>query len=233
MNNSRALRRPATSGRSASKSESKSGCSESGGKAKWLVLAFLVLLFSGLGAWAMTSGEDPQLTKVKEMRAQLETAPEGQRRELWGQMRQEMEKLPEAAREALFADRRQEWEARENKQMQEFFSKSRAEQIALIDKQIDDSEKRRAERDRRRAQGQANGGDRGRGGPGGPGGGRGGPGAGGGRGGRGATDPAARMERTRNYLDKTSPESRAQRSEYRRMSDERRQARGLPTRQTR
>ena len=167
----------------------------------------------------MTSGEDPQVTKVKEMRAQLETAPEEQRRELWGQMRQEMEKLPEAAREALFEDRRQEWEARENKQMQEFFSKPRAEQIALIDKQIDESEKRRVERDRRRAQGQANGGDRGRGGPG-----------GGGRGGRGGSDPAARMQRSKNYLDKSSPESRAQRAEYRRMADERRQARGLPTR---
>lgn len=180
----------------------------------------------------MTSGEDPQVTKVKEMRAQLETAPEEQRRELWGQLRQEMEKLPEEAREALFEDRRKEWEAGWDKRMQEFFSKPRAEQIALIDKEIDADEKRRVERDRRRAQGQANR----QGGPGGGGrggGGRGGPGAGGGRGGRGATDPAARMQRTKNYLDKTSPESRAQRSEYRRMADERRQARGLPTRQTR
>jgi hypothetical protein len=233
MNNSRALRRPAASGRSASKSESKSGGSNSGGKAKWLVLALLVLLFSGLGAWAMTSGEDPQVTKVKELRAQLETAPDGQRRELWGQMRQEMEKLPEQAREALFEDRRKEWEARESKQMQEFFSKSRTEQIALIDKQINEQEKRRVERDRRRAEGQANGkGGGGRGGPGGPGG-RGGPGAGGGRGGRGATDPAARMDRTKNYLDKTSPESRAQRNEYRRMMDDRRQARGIQGRPTR
>src|SRR6187200_1655194 len=147
MNNSRAIRRPPARG--ASKGESKSS-----GKAKWLLLALLVLLFSGLGAWAMTSGEDPQLTKVKEMRAQLETAPEGQRRELWGQMREEMRKLPEEAREALFEDRRKEWEARENKQMQEFFSKPRAEQLAQIDKQIDEQEKRRIERDRRRAMGQ-------------------------------------------------------------------------------
>jgi hypothetical protein len=228
MNNSRAIRRPPARG--TTKGESKSG-----GKAKWLVLAFLVLLFSGLGAWAMTSGEDPQLTKVKELRAQLEAAPEGQRRELWGQMRQEMEKLPEKAREALFEDRRKEWEAGLDKRMEEFFSKPRAEQLAQIDKEIDADEKRRVERDRRRAQGQANGkgGDRGRGGPGG--GGRGGPGAGngGGRGGRGGGDSAARMQRSKNYLDKSSPESRAQRSEYRRMSDERRQARGLPTRQTR
>lgn len=230
MNNSRAIRRPPARG--GSKIESQSG-----GKGKWLVLALLVLLFSGLGAWAMTGGEDPQLTKVKELRAQLETAPEGQRRELWGQMREEMQKLPEEARDALFEDRRQEWEARENKQMREFFSKSRAEQIAEIDKRIDDQEKRRVERERRRAQGQANGNGGGRGGPGG---GRGGPGAGGrggqgggGRGGRGATDPAARLERTKNYLNKTTPESRAQRSEYQRMTDERRQARGLTTGQRR
>jgi hypothetical protein len=225
MNNSRPLRRAASSSRSANKGESKSG-----GKAKWLVLVLLVLLFSGLGAWAMTSGEDPQVAKVQALRAQLENAPEEQRRELWGQMREEMRKLPEETREALFEDRRKEWEARESKQMTEFFSKPRAEQIALIDKQIDESEKRRLDRERRRAQGgQVNG--PGRGGPGGPGGGRGGfgGGGGGGRGGRGATDPVARMDRTKSYLDKTTPESRAQRSEYRRMMDERRQARGLPT----
>ena len=87
----------------------------------------------------------------------METAPEGQRRELWGQMREEMRKLPEEAREALFEDRRKEWEARENKQMQEFFSKPRAEQLAQIDKQIDEQEKRRIERDRRRAMGQTDG----------------------------------------------------------------------------
>ncbi len=219
MNNTRPLRRPVASSRGTKKSESNSG-----GKAKWLVLALLVLLFSGLGAWAMSSGEDPQVAKVQALREQLEAAPEAQRRELWGQVREEMRKLPEEAREALFEDRRKEWEARENKQMQEFFSKTRAEQIAMIDKQIDESEKRRVERERRRAQGgQANrqGGGPGRGGPGGGGWG------GGGRGGRGVTDPAARMDRTRNYLDKTTPESRAQRSEYRRMMDDRRQARGL------
>jgi hypothetical protein len=216
MNNSRIISRP----RPAAHLKSK-GASESSGKRKWLVLAALFLVICGLGAWAMASREDPQVTKVKELRVQLENADDGQRRELWGQMREEMEKLPEQAREEIFADRRKEWEARANKQMTEFFAKPKAEQIALIDKQIDESERRRADRSKRAQGGQA-GRQPGQGGRGGPGGGW------GGRGGRNS-DPAARSARGKQRLDSTTPESRAQRSEYRRMMDERRTQRGLPT----
>lgn len=216
MNNARFVSRPRPGGKSKTESQST-------GKKKWLVLAALFLVLSSLGAWAMLPRTDPQLVKVQELRAQLENAPPEQRRELWGQMRKEVEKLPEETREQLFADRRREWEARENKQLEEFFSKSRAEQIALIDKEIDESEQRRVEREKRRTQGgQAGRVDGQRGG-------RGGPGGWGGRGGGGRnSDPAARLARSKRYLDNSTPQSRAQRAEHRRMRDERRQQRGLP-----
>ena len=145
---------------------------QSTGKKKWIVLAALFLLLSSLGAWAMLPRTDPQLEKVRELRTQIEAAPEGQRRELWGQMREAMEQLPEATREQLFAERRQEWEERENKHLDEFFSKSKTEQLAMIDEDINrdearrvEREKRRAERERAQASGQGGGrGDRGNGG---------------------------------------------------------------------
>jgi hypothetical protein len=202
---------------------------DSSGKKKWVVIAALFLLFAGVGAWAMSSRTDPHVLRVQELRVQMENAPPEQRRELWGQMRQEFEQMPEASREALFEDRRKEWEAREDKYMTEFFAKTKQEQIAEIDKRIDESEKRRKEREKRRAQGNnGNRGDRGQlaqaGGNGGGGGGR-GPGGGGGQRGAGGRDS---LERRKGYLDKSSPDSRAQRGAYRRMMEERRAQRGLP-----
>jgi uncharacterized membrane protein YgcG len=219
MSQARVISRPRPSARGKVKAES-------GGKKKWVVLALLFLLLLGLGAWAM-SGPDPGVAKIQALRAEIDNASGDQRRALWGQMREEMEKLPEAAREQLFAERRQEWETRENKRMTEFFAMPRDQQIAAIDKQIDDWEKRRKERAQRQQNGaQANG----QGGRGGPGGGF-GPGGGGGRGGGGgagrSTDPSAALQRGKNYLDRSSPESRAQRGEYRRMVQDRRQQRGL------
>lgn len=192
---------------------------ESSGKKKWVVIAALFLLFAAVGAWAMSSRPDPHVQRVQELRAQMESAPPEQRREIWGQMRQEFEQMPEASREAMFEDRRREWEAREQKYMDDFFAKDKKAQLAEIDKRIDESEKRRKEREKRRAQGNnGNRGDRGQmaqaGG--------GGRGPGGGPGGRDS------MERRKGYLDKSSPDSRAQRGAYRRMMEERRAQRGLP-----
>lgn len=195
---------------------------EPSGKKKWVVIAALFLLFAAVGAWAMSSRPDPHVARVQELRVQMENAPPEQRRELWGQMRQEFEQMPEATREALFEERRQREDAREQKYMDEFFAKSKAEQMAEIDKRIDESEKRRKEREKRRAAGNnGNNGNRGQmaqaGGGGGPGGGR-GPGGG----------NRDSLERRKGYLDKSSPDSRAQRGAYRRMMEDRRAQRGLP-----
>jgi hypothetical protein len=121
---------------------------------------------------------------------------------------------------------RQRWEAREQKQMNDFFALSRDEQIKKIDEDIREDEREDRERAQRRAQRQANG-QNGQNRSGGPGGAGGGPPGGGDRGNRGNRDS---LERRKGYLDNTTPQARAQRSEYRRMREERRQAMGLPPR---
>jgi len=202
MNNTRVIRRPVTAKSTSEKS--------SGGKTKWIVSILLLLMMAGI-AYAFIPRSDPALAKIEEIRGQMEGANDQQRRELWGQMRQEMENLSPEARDQM----REEWgQRREAQQMQEltkFFDLSPAEQIKEIDKDL----KEDAERRKRRAQ--RGGGDRAGRGPGGGDGGR--------RGGRdNSGDPNARSKR---YLDSTTPQSRAMRSEKRRMEEERRKQLGL------
>ena len=192
-------------------------------KTKRLLLAFLFLLLLSAAAWAFwTPGEDPQIAKIKELRAQMEDVPREQRREMFGKMREEYEKLSPEARDALREEGRKRWQERERKQMSEFFALPYSAQIAKIDKEIDDRENRRKRRE------QAGGGS-GRGpggggfGGGGPGGGPGGPG-GGGRNSANSSDPNARRK---DYMDRTTPLERAQQSNYRAMVQQRRTQRGL------
>ncbi len=97
---------------------------------KRTLLALLLLLLLSAVGWAFWGGEDPQIAKIKEMRAQIEQAPREQQRELYGKMREEYQKLSPESREALFAERRKQWQERERKQMGEFFAMSYAQQIA-------------------------------------------------------------------------------------------------------
>ncbi|MBI3838376.1 MAG: hypothetical protein HY288_10650 [Planctomycetia bacterium] len=188
---------------------------------RWVLLA-LTLLLTTTAAWAWLR-TDPQLAKVQALRAQIdaEDLPREKRRELFGQMREEMEKLSPEVRKSLFADRRKEWQKRQQQQMREFFALPKDQQIAMLDKQID-------RRGRGWGRGGPNGGPPGGGGPsanaqgqGGPGG-FGGPG-GGPRGGSGLDS----MQRRKDYLDNTTPEFRAQMTEYRRMMQQRRTQRGV------
>jgi hypothetical protein len=199
-------------------------------KTKWILALVLLLLFSAVG-WAFwTPGEDPQITKIKELRAQIEAAPREQRREMYGQMREEFEKLTPEARDAMRAEGRKDWQARQRKQMSEFFAMSYPQQIAEIDKQIDDREKRRQRRQQGGQGGRppqfqgTGGGGPGGGGPGGPGGAGGGPGGGGPGGGGRSLDST---QRRKDFLDNTTPIERAQMSNYRQMVQQRRQQRGL------
>src|SRR3954452_3671754 len=92
--------RPANRARGSSRAKAES---ESGGKKKWIALLVLLLLsVSGLGAWAMTSRQDPSLVKAQELRAQMESATPEQRRELRGQMRETIEGMSEPVREQFF-----------------------------------------------------------------------------------------------------------------------------------
>ncbi len=209
MNNTRVIRRPV-----AAKSTSEKS---SGGKSKWIVAILLLLMMAGI-AYAFIPRRDPALAKIEEIRGQMEGATDGQRRELWGQMRQEMENLSPEARDQMREEWGQRREAQQMEQLSKFFDLSPQEQI----KEIDEGLKREAERRKQRAQRPNRGGgdraDRGAGG------GRGDRGRGG-RGGRdNSGDPNARSKR---YLDNTTPQARAMRSEYRRMREERRQRLGL------
>jgi hypothetical protein len=211
MNHARVIRRPApqVTGKAA-------GEQSSGRKAtKWIV-GVAILLLTAVAAWAyLPEGKDPNLAKIEQLREQMDGATGEQRRELWGQMREVYRSLPEEARQQLSDQRRQRWEAREQKFLNEFFAMTPAEQTAKIDEQLKEEEERskrwaqrRAQRSQQGVGGARNGGQRG------------------GRG-RGNRDS---LERRKNYLDRTSPQTRAQRSEYRRMRDARRQALGLPDR---
>lgn len=140
-------------------------------------------------------------------------------REYREQVRQEMDRL---------------WQARERAEMGSYFALAPQQRQAELDRRIKSEEERRrqmqAEREKRDQQraatGQqaANAGARASG-PGGqtPGGG-GGP-AGGGQ--RGGSDEA-RLQRSKQRIDQTTPEQRAQQAEYRRAMEVRRKQLGLP-----
>jgi hypothetical protein len=188
----------------------------SSSKKKWLIAAvILLLLLSATGAWAMWTREDPQLTKVRDMLAQIEDAPWDQRRKQFEGVRPEMEKLTEEQRDELRDERRQRWEEREAQEMKKFFAMPHEQQIAELDKQIDRMEawrkKREKEGDRRR--GGPNGGNRFRGG---------------GRSfGQDANGGNAAVDRSKRSLDRRSADSRAQRDQYRRMMADRMRQRGI------
>jgi hypothetical protein len=214
MSHARVIRRPVSQTTAKTAGEQSSGRKAT----KWIV-AGLILLLMAVAAWGyLPEAKDPNLAKIEQLREQMDGATDEQRRELWGQMREAYRSLPEDARQQLSDQRRQRWEAREQKFLNEFFAMTPAEQIAKVDEQLKQEEERRKQWAQRRAQrsqqgnqGARNGGQRG------------------GRG-RGSRDS---LERRKSYLDRTSPQTRAQRSEYRRMRDARRQALGLPDRRRR
>lgn len=215
-------------------------------KPQVITLAVAVLIVAAGAAWYFNPPNvDPQVAAIEQMGQQLfanrESMTEEQQRAAFTQMRAAYEQLTPEQRDEARDRRRREWEKRETEQMRKFFALPAAEQVKELDQRIDQMERWRKEREERRRReranpsANANNGDRGRGGPGG-----GGPGAGGNgggdRGGRGDGDGrrgggggtgADRNERRQQYLNSTTAEQRAMRTEYRRMMSERRKQRGL------
>lgn len=204
MSNARIIRRP--DARPIGKTSREKSSS---GKLKWGIAVIFILLLT-VGAWAYFPDADPALARIEHIRSQFDGATDEQRRELFSQMRQEYENLRPESREQLRDEWRGKREAREQKSLNEFFAMAPAEQAKRLDESIDREERWRKEREQRRAQG---GGDR--------------AGSQGRRGRRGGSRDS--LERRKSYLDRTAPQTRAQRSEYRRMRDARRRERGLPT----
>ncbi len=158
-------------------------------------------------------------------------------------MFEKMRDVPPQYREQVGQQMGRLWEARERAESASYFALPPDKRQAELDRRIKADEERRrqwqAEREKRdqdrAASGQQAGGFGGRGGQGGgpPGG---GPTAGGGRPGGGATaggnrrgSEEARNERSKRRLDQSTPEQRAQRSEYRRAMEERRTQLGMPS----
>jgi hypothetical protein len=176
---------------------------------KWALIALILLLLSATAAWAMRTREDPKVTRIKEMRAQIEELPREERREKGRELWKEIEELTPEQRDAVFAERRAEWARREKEQLKEFFAMTKEQQVAALDKEID--------RMRERAK---NG--KGRGGRGG------GPGGGGGpQFGRDGNGNVGASDRTRSMLNRSSGDTRGASYEYRRMLNDRMHQRGI------
>ncbi len=185
----------------------------------WKVAAVLVvLLLTATVGWAMRHREDPQIAKIREMRAEIEQLPREEQREKWRELRDEAEKLTPEQQEVLRNDRRSEWERRENERMKEFFTMTPEQQVAQLDKEIDRMKERMKDwKDKGRDRGNR-GGNNGNGG--------------GNRGqsaqnfGRDASGNVGASDRTRSYLNRSDGDTRGGRYEYRRMMTDRMQQRG-------
>jgi hypothetical protein len=228
----------------------------SGGRSGgWRTAAIVLLALAILGAgaaWALGAFSGPR--EVRELRSLVEQETQRLERVARGEVAfddgssgfsavfEQARAVPEPYRRAVWQDMGRLFEARESAEVQSFFRMPAAERQAELDRRIKAEEQRRQARDAARAQG----GDRGPRGGGTPPGGRpsaGGPTgavpatgtagtAGGGgtqRGGRGWTEE----DRNRRYkasIDRSTPEQRAMRTEYRRLMQERRTQLGLSNR---
>jgi hypothetical protein len=149
----------------------------------------------------------------------------------FGAIMEQARAVPEPQRSVAWQQMGRLFEARETVEVQSFFRLPAAEREAEIDRRI------RAEEDRRRARDTARAQARDAGGPprGGPPGGGGGPPGGGQPGGAptvvrmGSTEDQ-RNQRSKAAIDRTTPEQRAMRTEYRRVMSERRAKLGLSDR---
>jgi len=167
------------------------------------VLAGTLLVLAG-SVWAIKHfWPNRHLARAQELRAQLtgeagRTLSGEQRRELWGQLRAEAKQLSPEQRRNL-------WREQQQKRMKEYFSLSPQEKKAYLDAQIDRMEQWRREL--------AKAGDGGDTGP--------------GWGQRRFLSPEERDKRRRDRLDMTTPEERAERAEFFKDLQARRQQRGL------
>jgi hypothetical protein len=195
-----------------------------------LVLVILLLIGGVYGFRAYANGRklDALQMQAAEMFSQpRDSSSSGnseQRREGYREMRQQVEALPEAYQQQFRQSMSSMFMQREERRMDEYLSLSKVERKKYLDKQIVEGERRRKEWEARRKQyeaerakqasagGNADNGENA---------GRQGNNGGNGNRWRGGWSQSAR-------LDRTSPEFRAKRAEYRRDMEQRRKELGLP-----
>jgi len=203
------------------------------------IVAGLILWFLGffstpkevLEIRAMVDEQIGQLQKVARNEAPL-TYDTANFRQNWDRMRD----MPPEVRDQVRNEMERLFRAREKAERRSYFAMPPQERQKELDRRIQAEQSRRQARQQR---GNQNGGNSPNGGPGqagttgprgggggAPAGGGGGPAAGRPGGGRGGSEDA-RNARSKQRIDSTSPEDRAQSAEYRRAMDARRQQLGL------
>lgn len=177
-------------------------------------IAVAMLLIAVGGAWAlgMFHRIDPQVAELEQMRTQMfanRDVPREERRQQFGELRQRMDNLSEEQRREFWESGREQFRQFAEQRMDEFFALSREDQQKRMDEMIDRMLERRQEREQNpQAGGERRGGDR--------------------RQRWQNMTEAQRDAASKQRLDRTNPKMRAQFSEFRRMMQERMEARGLP-----
>jgi uncharacterized membrane protein YgcG len=214
---------------------------ESGGVVKKVgmglaVLAILALLVLWLMGFFSTPKEvleiramvDQQIVELQ--RVARNEVPMSYGSSSFGPMFERMRDMPEKTREQLRGEMDRLFRARERAELQSYFALPADQRRAELDRRIKAEEARRkAWQEQRANRGGNNGGGRGNATAGGPPGGGGGPQRGGGGGPGGGRSEDGRNTRAKQRIDSSTPEQRAQTTEYRRVMEERRQQLGLPS----
>jgi uncharacterized membrane protein YgcG len=200
-----------------------------------LVAALLALLLMWLLGWfsvprevleirGLVDGQIAELRKVARNEVPLADASMG-----FSTVLDRVRVLPPDLRRQAGREIGRMFEAREQAEMESYFNLPPERRQAELDRRIKAEEQRRQAREAERAKRESQrpapaAGQQTAGGPGGPGGGR-------SSGGRGrSTTEEERNARSKRRIDRSSPQERAQRTEYRRALDERRTQLGLPAR---
>jgi hypothetical protein len=204
-------------------------------KRKIGIAVAVLLLLAGGTVWAFRGRADAAVEKIRQMQKDLASVPPDGRRQRWEDLGKEWQKLTPDQQDKLRDERWAERERMMNKRVKDFFAAPPNQRQGILDKQINDDEKRRKEREARRAQGGGPGGNPAGPNPNGPGpsqAGSGqaanGPNAGRQPGGGRNANPETQSANRNRRLDNSSPEQRAQQAAYNAALQKRRIERGLP-----
>ena len=179
-------------------------------KKKTAIGAVMLALVVGAG-WALGFFDttDPQVAELQKLREEtfdrMDQMSDEERRSQFQEFRQRVEGLSEDQRRKFFESGREGFQQMMLQRMDRFFAMSPEQQTEKLDEMIDRMEEWRANREQ--------------GGGGGSGWGRGG--------GRGNMTAAQRDQRSKQRLDRSTPEMRAKMDRFRDMMNERREERGL------
>ena len=169
--------------------------------------AFAVIVLALGAGWALGFFDttDPKVSELQQLRNEAfdrrDDMSDDDRRAQFEAIRQRVDELSEEQRRAFHKGGRERFQQMMVERMNEFFAMTPEDQKARLDEIIDRIEERRANRDQ----------------------------SGGGRpgGGRGNMSAAQRDQRSKERLDRSTPEMRAKMDRFRDMMNDRRQQRGL------